>query len=147
MNKRILLLLSLVAIGLIVGPVSAAHAFSFGFRGPSARTETSQKDPMFHTQHMHDFFCANNVTDPTSYEALVAGSTSCKRTTDHSARWMPQLKINGIVQKPTRAGFYYQCMRPFTAEQCANVQPFPRASGWSPGSDLETSATFCGTVT
>jgi hypothetical protein len=49
MNKRILLLLSLVAIGLIVGPVSAAHAFSFGFRGPSVRTETAMKDPMFHT--------------------------------------------------------------------------------------------------
>jgi hypothetical protein len=81
---------------------------------------------MFHTEHMHDFFCANNVTDPTSYDLLVAGSTSCKRTTDHSARWTPQLKINGIVQTPTRSGFYYQCMRPFTAQQCANVQPFPK---------------------
>jgi hypothetical protein len=109
----------------IVSTASAADAFSFGFRGPSVRTETSQKDPMFQTQHMHDFFCANNVTDPTSYDLLVSGTTSCKRTTDHSSRWMPQLKINGIVQTPKRAGFYYQCMRPFTAEQCANVQPFP----------------------
>ena len=109
----------------IVSTASAADAFPFGFRGPSVRTETALKDPMFHTEHMHDFFCANNVTDPTSYEALVAGTTSCKRTTDHSARWMPQLKINGIVQTPKRAGFYYQCMRPFTAEQCAKVQPFP----------------------
>jgi hypothetical protein len=81
---------------------------------------------MFHTEHMHDFFCANNVTDPTSYDLLVAGSTSCTRTTDHSSRWMPQLKINGIVQTPTRSGFYYQCMRPFTAQQCANVKPFPK---------------------
>ena len=110
----------------IVGTASAAHAFSFGFRGPSVITETAQKDPMFHTEHMHDFFCANNVTDPTSYDALVTGSTSCKRTTDHSSRWMPQLKINGIVQKPTRAGFYYQCMKPFSATQCANVKPFPK---------------------
>jgi hypothetical protein len=110
----------------IVGTASAAHAFTSGFRGPSVRTETAQKDPMFHTEHMHDFFCANNVTDPTSYDLLVAGSTSCKRTEDHSARWTPQLKINGIVQTPTRSGFYYQCMRPFTAQQCANVQPFPK---------------------
>jgi hypothetical protein len=126
MNKRILLLLALVAIGLIVGPVSAAHAFSFGFRGACVRTETALKDPMFHTQHMHDFFGAKNVTDPTDYNRLVAGTTSCKRPEDHSARWMPQLKINGIVQTPTRSGFYYQCMRPFTAQQCANVQPFPK---------------------
>jgi len=81
---------------------------------------------MFHTEHIHDFFCANNVTDPTSYDLLVAGSTSCKRTTDHSSRWMPQLKINGIVQTPTRSGFYYQCMKPFSATQCANVKPFPK---------------------
>jgi len=69
----------------IVAAASAADAFSFGFRGPSVRTETAQKDPMFHTEHMHDFFCANTVTDPTSYAALVGRSTSCKRTTDHSA--------------------------------------------------------------
>jgi hypothetical protein len=110
----------------IVSTASAAHACSLGFCGPSARTETAQKDPMFHTEHMHDFFCANNVTDPTSYDLLVAGSTSCKRTTDHSARWTPQLKINGIVQTPTRSGFYYQCMKPFSATQCANVKPFPK---------------------
>jgi Domain of unknown function (DUF1996) len=110
----------------IVAAASAADAFSFGFRGPSVRTETAQKDPMFHTEHMHDFFCANAVTDPTSYAALVGRSTSCKRTTDHSAYWMPQLKINGTVQKPTRAGFYYQCLRPFSARQCANVRPFPK---------------------
>src|SRR5215203_968162 len=77
----------------IVSTASAAHACSLGFCGPSVRTETAQKDPMFHTEHIHDFFCANNVTDPTSYDLLVAGSTSCKRTTDHSSRWMPQLKI------------------------------------------------------
>src|SRR5687767_15246650 len=34
-------------------------------------------------------------------------------------------RSNGIVQTPTRSGFYYQCMRPFTASQCAKVQPFP----------------------
>ena len=110
----------------IVSTASAAHACSLGFCGPSVRTETAQKDPMFHTEHIHDFFCANNVTDPTSYDLLVAGSTSCKRTTDHSSRWMPQLKINGIVQTPTRSGFYYQCMKPFSATQCANVKPFPK---------------------
>ncbi len=110
----------------IVAAASAADAFSFGFRGPSVRTETAQKDPMFHTEHMHDFFCANNVTDPTSYNDLVAGSTSCKRVSDHSAYWVPQLKINGTVQKPSRAGFYYQCLRPFSAKQCANVRPFPK---------------------
>jgi hypothetical protein len=110
----------------IVAAASAADAFSFGFRGPSVRTETAQKDPMFHTEHMHDFFCANNVTDPTSYNLLVAASTSCKRTTDHSAYWVPQLKINGTIQKPTRSGFYYQCMKPFSAKQCANVKPFPK---------------------
>jgi uncharacterized protein DUF1996 len=110
----------------IVAAASAADAFSFGFRGPSVRTETAQKDPMFHTEHMHDFFCANNVTDPTSYYDLVEGSTSCKRASDHSAYWVPQLKINGTVQKPTRSGFYYQCLRPFSAKQCANVRPFPK---------------------
>jgi len=108
------------------GTAIAADGFSFGFRGPSVLTETAQKDPMFHTEHMHDFFCANNVTDPTSYNDLVRGSTSCKRASDHSAYWMPQLKINGTVQKPTRAGFYYQCLRPFTANQCSNVKPFPK---------------------
>jgi len=110
----------------MVGTASAAHAFSFGFKGPSVRTATAQKDPMFHTEHIHDFFCANNVTDPTSYTALVGGSTSCKRTTDHSAYWTPQLKINGTVQKPSRSGFYYQCLKPFSAKQCANVRPFPK---------------------
>jgi Domain of unknown function (DUF1996) len=110
----------------VVGTASAAYAFSFGFRGPSVLTETAQKDPMFHTEHMHDFFCANNVTDPTSYRVLTEGSTSCKRASDHSAYWMPQLKINGTVQKPSRAGFYYQCLRPFTAQQCADVRPFPK---------------------
>src|SRR5215216_7610978 len=108
------------------GTAIAADGFSFGFRGPSVLTETAQKDPMFHTEHMHDFFCANNVTDPTSYDLLVAGSTSCKRTTDHSSRWTPQLKINGMIQTPTRSGFYYQCMKPFSATQCANVKPFPK---------------------
>jgi hypothetical protein len=110
----------------IVSSASAAHACSLGFCGPSPRTETAQKDPMFNTEHMHDFYCANNVTYPTSYDLLVAGSTSCKRPEDHSARWTPQLKINGIIQTPTRSGFYYQCMKPFTATQCANVQPFPK---------------------
>jgi Domain of unknown function (DUF1996) len=109
----------------IVATAAAAHAFS-GFRGPSVITETAQKDPMFHTEHTHDFFCANNVTDPTSYNALVGASTSCKRTSDHSAYWVPQLKINGTVQRPTRSGFYYQCLRPFSAKQCANVKPFPK---------------------
>src|SRR5215213_5740356 len=54
----------------IVSTASAAHACSLGFCGPSVRTETAQKDPMFHTEHIHDFFCANNVTDPTSYDLL-----------------------------------------------------------------------------
>jgi hypothetical protein len=49
MRKRTLVLLMTTILLSVVGTASAAHAFSFGFRGPSVRTETAQKDPMFHT--------------------------------------------------------------------------------------------------
>ena len=46
------------------GTAIAADGFSFGFRGPSVLTETAQKDPMFHTEHMHDFLAPTTSPIP-----------------------------------------------------------------------------------
>ncbi|MFN8075436.1 MAG: DUF1996 domain-containing protein [Kineosporiaceae bacterium] len=83
-------------------------------------------DPLVHPgmagmSHLHDFF-GNTTTDAESTTtSLLAGGTTCDRTGDTAAYWMPTTYVGGKAVKALKATVYYRNV----AANPADVVPFP----------------------
>ncbi|MGH2829410.1 MAG: DUF1996 domain-containing protein, partial [Actinomycetota bacterium] len=70
--------------------------------------------------HSHDFF-ANTTTDANStLVSLLAGDTTCNRSEDTAAYWVPTLSRDGVAVRPIMVNAYYtprgkKAMAPFPA--------------------------------
>jgi hypothetical protein len=81
------------------------------------------------SHHMHDFF-ANTTTDAFStYETLQAGGTTCSRTADKAAYWIPTTYWNArggttTLLQPSKGLFYYRL-----GDKSPNVDVQPHPAG------------------
>ena len=58
--------------------------------------------------HSHDFFGNTSTKYNSTYKSLHAAATTCTRSKDTAAYWMPTVKWNGRVLESNRAVFYYR---------------------------------------
>jgi uncharacterized protein DUF1996 len=57
--------------------------------------------------HRHDFFGNKSTNYQSTYNKLLAANTTCLRSGDKSAYWIPTVKWNGQTLKADRGLFYY----------------------------------------
>ena len=123
----------LVLAGALVAALTAAstafasstdHGASFAVRCDFSHRLSD--DPIVHpgvpgAAHSHDFF-ANDSTDANSTaESLRAATTTCTRTADTAAYWLPTLSWNGQQLDSNRAVFYYRS----GGKNHETIKPFP----------------------
>lgn len=58
--------------------------------------------------HLHQFFGAVGVSVDSSYDDLVAGSTTCEQRSDTASYWTPALLVDGQPVEPERSVAYYR---------------------------------------
>jgi len=69
-------------------------------------------DPIVHANmpgmaHSHDFFGNRGTGAASTGESLVAGTTSCDRSEDRSAYWIPTASYDGVATTPQKVVVYY----------------------------------------
>jgi hypothetical protein len=115
-------------VGLTKAPsVSAAssdHGASFAVRCDFSHRATD--DPIVYfgkpgASHSHDFFGNRSTKYNSTYKRLLAAGTTCSRSSDKAAYWMPTLKWNGSMLDSNRAVFYYRA----GGKDHRQVKPFP----------------------
>ncbi len=72
--------------------------------------------------HLHTFFGAYGVHAGTTYEDLLAASTSCDQRLDTASYWAPTLLADGRIVEPLRSKAYY---RPGPGVDHTIVEPYP----------------------
>lgn len=121
---------AVLVLWLIASLAFVAHAQTSGqgrFLSACRLSHSLPDDPIVSpgnagASHLHDFF-ANISTDADStYASLRASGTTCRRTQDRAAYWVPALYLNGQKVDPGRVNAYYvtrhkppQSIRPFPA--------------------------------
>ena len=83
-------------------------------------------DPIAHpghpgAAHSHDFFGNRSTSARSGYKSLLAAGTTCTRSADKAAYWMPTMKWNGETLDSRRAVFYYRA----GGKDHTKVKPFP----------------------
>src|SRR5688572_7231380 len=126
MRPRVLLgLVALVAAVLVAALVSVpfqqAQASSPGWITLCPATHRLSDDPIVYPRqpgasHLHQFLGNRSVKASSTYESMLAGSTSCGTTNDKAGYWVPALYEDGRLISPvglradgkaTRSSFYY----------------------------------------
>lgn len=82
------------------------------FRSTCALSHVAMDDPIVHpampgASHSHEFFGNTTTSAASTYASLRAGSTTCDRTGDTAAYWVPSLLANGVRVRPAFAFAYY----------------------------------------
>jgi hypothetical protein len=103
---------------------SADHGASFAVRCDFSHRDSD--DPIAHfghpgASHSHDFFGNRFTTARSGYKGLLAAGTTCSRSADKAAYWMPTVKWNGNTLDSNRAVFYYRA----GGKDHKKVKPFP----------------------
>jgi hypothetical protein len=126
MIRHIALCASLVVTFASVSVAPAAADDSAGWTNNCPFTHRSMDDPIVYpgqpgAAHMHDFQ-GNTTTDADStYETLIAGTSTCHMPADRAAYWFPTMMANGSPRGPREFVVYYRArVRPYSA-----VRPFP----------------------
>jgi hypothetical protein len=75
-------------------------------------SHTAMDDPIVKpgqagASHDHTFFGATTTDADTTFDSLMASTTTCNDGADHSAYWVPTLQRNGVAVKPIRSSVYY----------------------------------------
>ena len=139
MTRRRLTAFLLATTGLVVAvtlPAAARTAApTEAERGPSRQvnfvsacrySHSAADDPIVFpgqpgAAHQHDFF-ANRTTDAAStYDSLVAGTTTCRRPGDTAAYWTPALLDDDRVVPPSHVLAYYLP----AGKDLESIRPFP----------------------
>jgi hypothetical protein len=104
-----------LVVALTMAPVVSArssdHGASFAVRCDFSHR--APDDPIVHPGHQgmahsHDFFGNTSTNYNSTYKSLHAAATTCTRSKDTAAYWMPTVKWNGRVLESNRAVFYYR---------------------------------------
>jgi hypothetical protein len=95
----------------VVSARSSDHGASFAVRCDFSHR--APDDPIVHPGHQgmahsHDFFGNTSTKYNSTYKSLHAAATTCTRSKDTAAYWMPTVKWNGRVLESNRAVFYYR---------------------------------------
>lgn len=123
-------LLALVALALLLTVVPAeAHHIREGdvrFKVTCEFSHSNHDDPIVHPHqpnaaHLHDY-TGNRQTDAhtTTYDDLLAGTTTCNDRDDLAAYWVPALYADGVKVDPTRMTGYYR-----RGDKHGDIQPYP----------------------
>lgn len=93
--------------------------------------------------HSHDFFGNTSTSNASTYQSLLANSsTTCNRTGDTAAYWAPSLIDGAAILQPLRINAYY---RP-GGKDPATIQPFPAGLKVIAGDSKATSPQRLGIV-
>jgi hypothetical protein len=111
MLAGILVLISAFATAPPASARSSDHGASFAVRCDFSHR--APDDPIVHPGHQgmahsHDFFGNTSTKYNSTYKSLHAAATTCTRSKDTAAYWMPTVKWNGRVLESNRAVFYYR---------------------------------------
>jgi hypothetical protein len=72
--------------------------------------------------HSHEFFGNTSTNAFSTYRSLVRnGETSCRRSDDLAAYWVPSLIVNGEIRTPHHITAYYQARN----KAAGSIRPFP----------------------
>jgi hypothetical protein len=71
--------------------------------------------------HSHDFLANKTTNAFSTYESLRAGATTCQRSGDTAAYWVPTLYNAGVAVRPSALGAYYTAR----GKNALNIKPFP----------------------
>jgi hypothetical protein len=121
--------LGLIA-ALMMTPAASAlsrdHGASFAVRCDFSHRNTD--DPIVHpgelgAAHSHDYFGNESAKFDSTYQSMIAATTTCTRPEDTAGYWIPTVKWNNKDQKAFRAVFYYRAggkdytqVKPFDAD-------------------------------
>jgi hypothetical protein len=100
---------------------SATREF-VGFRAPCHLSKIEAIDPIAHRTHLHMFWGNEDVTANATYNSLLDNETNCRRPSDKTAYWAPQIYWNGQALESDFMGAYYQTLGPMDASK---TKPFP----------------------
>lgn len=117
------------------GPGAAPDAVITGPQGAEgqfvvecALSHTASDDPIVHAghagvSHLHDFFGNEATGAASTYDELLAATTTCQQRADTAAYWVPALLDgDGEPIEPVRSVAYYRAGR---GVDPATVQPYP----------------------
>lgn len=129
--------LAAVALGVAVWMAILAHTSEAAGPAPNMRalqgvnfvgsctfSHMAMDDPIVYPRqpgasHDHSFVGNTTTNAFSTLRTLRAGSTTCKRTGEKAAYWMPTLLLNGQMVTPTAATIYYR------RKTLAPVRAFP----------------------
>src|SRR2546421_8168125 len=57
--------------------------------------------------HSHTFFGSKSTNAASTLKTLLASPTTCRRSADTAAYWVPTLYSNGAVVEPTKGSAYF----------------------------------------
>ncbi len=144
-------IVSVLVLGLSVLPATKASADPLAqytdFIVSCPFSHRLADDPVAHpnapgASYSNDFFGNRTVNANSTYDSLLAGGTTCDRTADTAAYWMPTVYQGGAALRATRATVYY---RNVPADKGA-VQPFPPGLRMIAGDDEATAPQRIGYV-
>ena len=126
MRRAVLLMASMALAVLLASGATflaalvSAHTASAASGGNGAsfavRCDFSHRnsdDPIVHpgapgAAHRHDFFGNRSTKFDSTYESMIASTTTCTRPEDTAGYWIPTVKWNGKNLQAFRAVFYYR---------------------------------------
>jgi len=134
-------LLTAGLVSLAVQPATAGGTFG-SMQVVCHPSHTNHDDPIVFPRqpgaaHQHEFF-ANTTTNAFSTVASLTGKpTTCSRSGDTAAYWVPSVLNNGRRVQPDRVIAYY---RTTGIRDIRSVEPFPRGLQMIAGSSSATAA-------
>lgn len=104
-----------VAAALSLGGTAAASHLRLrgqNFFSNCYLTHISSDDPIVYpgqpgVSHSHSFFGSKSTNAASTSETLRASATTCRRSADTAAYWVPTLYANGVAVRPTKGSAYF----------------------------------------
>ncbi len=135
-KKRSALALAIGTVALAIGALAVGPLAGAAARQPPPRLDgvnfisvcgfarMAPDDPIVFpgrpsASHPHSFVGNTTTNASSTLESLRTGGTTCRRTSDRAAYWMPTLFVRGAAVQPIDAVAYYQ------RRANAMVRPFP----------------------
>jgi hypothetical protein len=120
-----------VAFALIALSVTPARAVEKRFSTNCSTNQLAQLDPIVSpgptgtlSSHLHAFFGNNSTKSSSTYESMIAASTSCELSADTAGYWIPPLiDRDRHIVKPSSTNAYY---RSVGALRDDDIKPFPK---------------------
>src|SRR2546421_8736316 len=96
----------------VAGPAESARLRGQNFFSNCYLSHISSDDPIVYpnqpgVSHSHTFFGAKTTNASSTFKSLVASRTTCRRSADTAAYWVPTLYSNGTVVRPTKGSAYF----------------------------------------